>query len=279
MTHESWFIRHKEHVRGPFPAARIARLLTLGHLRDGDDISPDGQVWQPVSALRHHFTALLDGATRAQTWSRLNDLATGADAPTLRHKYGDHEPSSAGRRRAAVRARYIVNAKPRIAQGARQFAVLATILAAIFATGILSVPNRQQSQRACQAAAVPGVNWNNCRLEGSQLSYRDLTEANMRSARLRGAQLSSAVLQRADLAYSELAGADLRYTDLRQAQLVGANLQGAELGNADLREADLSYADLAGADLGGANLHGARLAHTIWVDQRVCAPRSLGRCE
>ena len=279
MTHESWFIRHKDQVRGPLPASRIARLITLGHLRDSDDVSTDGKAWQPIGALRQQFTDLLNGAGRAQTWSRLNEVAPGATSPSLRHQYRDLVPSSPGRRRTAVRAHYIANAKPRVAQTVRHFAILAIVLAAIFATGILTVPNRPQTQRTCEGGAAPGVNWNNCRLEGRNLSYRNLSGANMRSARLRGATLSSTVLQRADLAYSELVGADLRHSNLRQAQLTGANLQGAKLGNADLRGADLAYADLSGADLGGANLQGTRLAHTIWVNRRICTGRSVGRCE
>lgn len=250
----------------------------LGHLRDSDNVSRDGESWQPLGALRQHFARSLHDSCPTQTWSRMSDREYCGRKAESSPRHADHMPKVARRRQPATRARYIAHARPRIDQAARQFAVLGTVLAAIFTAGIISVPSQNEPQRACQAAPAPGVNWNNCRLEQLELSYRDLSEANMRSARLSGAKLSSANLQRADLAYSDLSNADLRYADLRGARLIGANLVGAELGNANLREADLAYADLSGANLSGADLRGARLAQAIWVDQRICGASSVGRC-
>jgi len=45
-----------------------------------------------------------------------------------------------------------------------------------------------------------------------------------------------------------------------------------------LRESNLSNADLTGAKLKTAKLEGARLDHTIWLDGRVCAIGSVGKC-
>ena len=61
----------------------------------------------------------------------------------------------------------------------------------------------------------------------------------------------------ADLSWADLSGANLIGADLSWANLSGANLIGADLSEANLRGADLSGADLRGADLSGANLIGA----------------------
>ena len=76
------------------------------------------------------------------------------------------------------------------------------------------------------------------------LSWADLSEAN-----LRGADLSWADLSEADLSEADLRGADLSWADLREADLSGANLRGADLREADLSEADLRRADLSEAEL------------------------------
>ncbi|HAA7579551.1 TPA_asm: hypothetical protein GHC76_14625 [Listeria monocytogenes] len=71
-------------------------------------------------------------------------------------------------------------------------------------------------------------------LRGANLSYADLSCANLRGANLRGANLS----------YADLSCANLRVANLSYADLSCANLRGANLNGADLSGANLSYADL-----------------------------------
>ncbi|HAB0785633.1 TPA_asm: hypothetical protein GIO56_14765, partial [Listeria monocytogenes] len=71
-------------------------------------------------------------------------------------------------------------------------------------------------------------------LRGANLSYADLSCANLRGANLRGANLS----------YADLSCANLRVANLSYADLSCANLRGANLSGADLSGANLSYADL-----------------------------------
>ncbi|EAC6971613.1 pentapeptide repeat-containing protein [Listeria monocytogenes] len=73
-------------------------------------------------------------------------------------------------------------------------------------------------------------------LRGANLSYADLSCANLRGANLRGANLSYA-----DLSCANLRVANLSYADLSCANLRGANLRGADLSYADLRRADLNW--------------------------------------
>ncbi|EAE5165698.1 TPA_asm: hypothetical protein GD608_15115 [Listeria monocytogenes] len=82
-------------------------------------------------------------------------------------------------------------------------------------------------------------------LRGANLSYADLSCANLRGANLRGANLS----------YADLSCANLRGANLRGANLRVANLSYADLSCANLRVANLSYADLSCANLSYANLN------------------------
>ncbi|EAC2992608.1 TPA_asm: hypothetical protein GIO18_00200 [Listeria monocytogenes] len=92
-------------------------------------------------------------------------------------------------------------------------------------------------------------------LRRANLSYADLSYADLRRANLSYADLNGADLRRANLSYADLNGADLRRANLSYADLNGANLNGADLNGADLRRANLSYADLNGANLSYANLN------------------------
>ncbi|EEO9406018.1 pentapeptide repeat-containing protein [Listeria monocytogenes] len=92
-------------------------------------------------------------------------------------------------------------------------------------------------------------------LRGANLSYADLSCANLRGANLRGANLSYADLSCANLRGANLSGADLSYANLRGANLRGANLSYADLSCANLRGANLSGADLSYADLRRADLN------------------------
>lgn len=98
----------------------------------------------------------------------------------------------------------------------------------------------------------------------ADLSYADLTLADLSGVDLKGADLSYADLIDVDLKGVDLRGADLSYADLRYTNLRGvdlfdANLKGVDLRFADLRDTDLSSADLRFADLRDADLFGADL--------------------
>lgn len=75
--------------------------------------------------------------------------------------------------------------------------------------------------------------------ERANLSYADLSCADLRSA---------------DLRYADLNSANLRYADLHSANLSHANLRYANLSYANLRFADLHCANLRFADLNSADL-------------------------
>ncbi len=100
--------------------------------------------------------------------------------------------------------------------------------------------------------------------EGSDLSFFDFTEADLRKASfretdLRGANFFCSDLREAVLYRVDLRGADFYCTNLRGAKLRGANLRWISSMHADLKETWLREADLRGADLFHADLKSADL--------------------
>jgi uncharacterized protein YjbI with pentapeptide repeats len=81
----------------------------------------------------------------------------------------------------------------------------------------------------------------------ANLSYADMSRADLRGAQLAGADLYEAQLPEAQLQNADLGGAQLERAYLVKAQLQGASLREAKLLGAFLNEADLREADLTGA--------------------------------
>jgi Pentapeptide repeats (8 copies) len=94
------------------------------------------------------------------------------------------------------------------------------------------------------------------------LSYADLSSANLYAFDLRGADLSKVNLREADLFLANLSGTNLNSTTLTAANLFEADLNGANLGEAFLNGVDLSHANLSGANLRGTILKGTNLQGT-----------------
>lgn len=86
------------------------------------------------------------------------------------------------------------------------------------------------------------------------LTYSDLTGADLRNGRLAGTQFQGSLLQDA-----VLHNADLSAANFQEATLIGAVLGGAALHRANFVRADLRHAILGGASLTGASLMNADL--------------------
>ena len=71
----------------------------------------------------------------------------------------------------------------------------------------------------------------------------------------------------ADLSRANLYGANLSWANLSRANLFGANLSWADLSRANLSGANLSGADLSWADLSGANLSRANLSGANYIEK------------
>jgi hypothetical protein len=104
--------------------------------------------------------------------------------------------------------------------------------------------------------------------DGADLSYADMSEANLYLGILKRASLKYANLQGATLHWAILPEADLWRADLRRAELPEADLNGAKLGLADIRGAIFWDADLEGAELSGAKYNDA----TKWPNEEFTPP-------
>ena len=96
-------------------------------------------------------------------------------------------------------------------------------------------------------------------LRSANLSYADLSYADLRSANLSYADLSYADLRSASLRSASLRYADLRDANLRGSFLNGCDLRYANLNGCDLNGCDLRYANLRGSFLNGSDLRGSDL--------------------
>lgn len=108
-------------------------------------------------------------------------------------------------------------------------------------------------------ANLSGTNLSHANLSGADLSGADLRNANLCYANLCFVNLNYAKLCNANLSNADLSDADINYANLSDANLNYANLSDADLSDADLRNANLRNANLSYANLSGANLHGAYL--------------------
>ena len=99
-------------------------------------------------------------------------------------------------------------------------------------------------------------------LDGVDLNYALLRDAQLEYFSLREANLNNAMCKRARLSGIDLSNAKLNSTDLTETRLSYADLRGAELIHANLTDAYLMGAKLDGADLTNAILNGTDLTDT-----------------
>jgi uncharacterized protein YjbI with pentapeptide repeats len=113
-------------------------------------------------------------------------------------------------------------------------------------------------------AKLDRVKFNNSILTKADLRQASLSLANLSNAKLSGANLSNAKLDRAnliqaDLSNTNLSAVDFNEVNLNKANLSDAILDGAKLTNASLGNTNLSHSILIGANLQGATLSKANL--------------------
>lgn len=293
-----WYLRRGNAVKGPFPASQIAKYVLLGRVHQTDEVSQDQQQWRQVAEV----PALVPPAVKESASAEaLRTLRQREDERSGHERRDGVEPPPTGteQRHAGRRERRGAESETVIRHRRQKAELLDTLRAgsekerrswrwivpaavvlalALVALGVFLGPATVEDTPDCSARAGPGVNWNNCTLDGLEARDANLEGARIRNARLRDADLLNANLQAADLAYTDFANADLGYADLSRADLKGATLTGADLTNADLTGADLSYAILRDARLGDAVITGARLSGAVWPDHRVCGRDSVGEC-
>lgn len=293
-----WYVRRGDAVKGPFRASQIARYVLLGRVHRSDEVSRDRQRWRQVAEFPNLMPAAVHEGASAEELQMLrqredersgHDRRDGAEAPPAgveqrqpgRPERRDAESDAVirHRRQKAALLDTLRAGSERERRSWRWIVPAVLVLAVGLVTlGFVLGPATVEDAADCGAAPGPGVNWNNCTMDGLEARDAELEGARIRNARLRDADLLNANLRGADLAYTDFAKASLGYADLSRADLKGATLTGADLTNADLTGADLSYANLRDARLGGAVITGTLLSGAVWPDGRICGRDSVGEC-
>lgn len=314
-SHNLWYTRRDEKIRGPFPPGLITRFIVLGRLQLTDEISADQIRWQPVKdipdlipdplksdptdpELQEYLRVARRREDERASGNRRRGEGAGHDERRRREDRRQDEPDELVHHREIktnlIKERQLPADRLRV----RFVVVLITVVFAAIGAAFWFMPQAPALRLQCDMPAGPKVNWSNCKFEGIILTGVELAGAHLGNANLSGAQLQSANLSGGHLSYANFARADLTRANLMQATLTGivlrnailtevnlsganlsyAILQGANLSRADLSNTDFSNADLTGAILEGAKLDNANFVNAIWFDRSVCGAGSVGKC-
>jgi len=83
---------------------------------------------------------------------------------------------------------------------------------------------------------------------------------------------------KANFSYTEFSISKLEDVNFSNAVLLGAIFRNSHLNVVDFSKSDLRYVNLTGATLKNINFSEADLSNAIWVDGRLCAKNSIGKC-
>jgi uncharacterized protein YjbI with pentapeptide repeats len=292
----TWYIRRRGEVKGPYPAGLVSRYILLGRLQMTDEVSTTGQDWLLIKDVPELIPEILQGdisdpliqerLQAARRWADERDRSRRGEredqAQRQEYRRGDDRREAEESNVVDHRLSRLDRAQENLTESQNRWTMLIIAGTVAVAAGIFVLfysPPPPSLATDCQSSAAPHVNWNNCVMDGARLDERDLSGASLYSTSLTGASLRHSTLRGGNLSYAGLSISNLEGADLRQAILIGANLRRAKLVNALLDDANLSYADLTGADLTGVSLHNAKLGNVIWTDGKRCLPQSVGSCQ
>ena len=287
-----WYVRRHGRISGPYSTGLIKRQVLLGRIGDDDELSHDQHGWKHLTQLKELVPSVMQAdPDDPVAMQRLQAARRWADDREFTHPAFNLSGEIVERRGdgSAVFPHHAdhgqvisekLHNKKREKWNNNFFALLLVLLVATVVGYYFSIARPVSDKPVdCFAAAAPGVNWNNCFMQGASLSAQDLHGSTMMNANFTGADLSRADLSRSDLSYTSLLMANAAAARLHAAKMVGVNLRGANLSNADLSNADLSYANLSSAEISGADFSGALLGNARWVDGRICAAGSVTECK
>lgn len=263
-----WYIRRGVNIQGPFPEALICRFILLGRIGEQDEVSLDGKYWRKADDVPE----LAEG---------VKNLLGTAD------KTVDTDPEwSEERARAALRwlddrklpdprakdMQQAIAAGVEKRKGSERRQNPETVEQHVYREGRGEFESWLRQQRQRYGMAVVFVS-----LAALIVALFTLFSQPVNPVKV------GLIFQVRNCETAPSKGVNWSDCVKDDALLVGADLRGAELIGSSLKRANLSYADLtranlAQADLTGANLTAARLGDAIWIDGRICAADSVGRC-
>jgi uncharacterized protein YjbI with pentapeptide repeats len=278
-TTKAWYIRSFPElaIKGPFPAGQISQEILLGRYKPVDEVSHDKEIWLKISDVPELLPEIMN---------KDSDIPEFEDRLAAARRWADERRDVGGKKRGASkiddvkRIHNLVDNANKSSSRLMVFLQMGTVLglvAVVVALAFQYSP-KNKIEVDCSKPAQQAVDWSECELVSAQLAQAELVAANLMNTNLQQANLTGANLSQANLKYTMLNSANLRQVNFSQANLIGANMLGADLTGAVFTDADLSYANFRGAVIVDASFSGARLNSAIWVDGRICAKDSIGRC-
>ena len=106
----TWYARREGKVRGPYHPDQVTRYILLGRIRLGDELSEDGQRWQPVMKCSELLPEELSGEPSWDHYQRLVMARVNADerrSQRRREADGQSPPAGVAERRAGTDRRRV----------------------------------------------------------------------------------------------------------------------------------------------------------------------------
>jgi len=309
------YTRRGDIIRGPFPSKQITRHVLLGRLKVTDKVSIDQINWKPISEFPEIIpTEVSVNSDNPQASERLKLARYREDERLSDDRRADKRMSDSGDKRSSSNRRKnepmdvqmhreVKTAIFKEGKKSESFMVLGIsfiIITGLFVAGyfVKSTPVEVSFVQQCNTIAKPGVDWQNCKMEGSVINKANLKKSRLRNVNLTGSSIKSTNLSNSDLSYGNFSLVNFKFTNFNNSNLLGsvlrkanlshtsmlnsnlsfAILQEADLSYADLKNAILTNADLSGAIITGIKLKGANLENAIWIDQHICQAGSIGKC-
>ncbi|MCW8827113.1 MAG: pentapeptide repeat-containing protein, partial [Gammaproteobacteria bacterium] len=253
MNHsELWYCRTRDDSFGPLSLAQTLHYIILKRIKDDDEVSNDGENWQPLKQAKmlNPQTVLgLKGVLSDEEVEYLESTLAWSNKNLVEADESDSaDHFSEVRRRGASKSNPLIG-----------YSIVAILIVLVLGVALMIPKSEIEIVPDCKSAPLPAINWSNCRFERANFSNSDLQGAKLRNSFMGGANLQASNLSKADIAYANLSLSNLKGTRFDEADLRGANLRKADMRRASLVGADLSFADLTGANLSGADLDGVKL--------------------
>ena len=283
----TWYIKKKGVITGPFPSGQISQLLVVGRLTIDDEVSHDKDEWLAIKDIPALIPEVLNDANQAE---RLAAAKRWADE--RREERRDDNPKTPNRNSAGRRHEEDVqeveyrHRRESIYKQFRERPQKAFATLFIFAVVIIGIvwgsfnysPLILVDEPNCSELPRKGVNWRNCNKPLFVAIRADISESNLHSVIIRDANLFASNFNKTRMDYSNLSGGNLSYAVFENANLKGANLINTDLRNANFKSANLTYVDFTGANITNVNFDNADLSNAIWINGLRCKSDSIGSC-
>ncbi len=269
---QSWYIKSKGRLTGPFASGLISKNILLGRIHPDDLLSQDKNTWRKASSIAEVMPEVIKHRHEANYKERLKAARRWAD-----ERQEIREVDASGKARVYTPRKKITHLKIKTT-GIVGIISLVAVFSGLLLLVFFLTPSDPLVNIDCTAAAEDGNIYDGCRLQRQDFSGLSLKHSSFKNTLLKNSRFNDTQLQGSQLDFANLSHADLSGANLTDASLRAVDLSGALLNRTNFTNADLSYADLSNAKAIKLKLSGAKLANTIWFDGSVCDKKSIGRC-